>query len=327
MNYRPFGNTGFKASEIALGTWQLGGGWGKPFSETLAQQTLQAAVDGGVNLFDTADIYQDGQSECAIGRFLHHHPNQQVFVVTKMGRGLNPHVAEGYNKTNLLGFVDRSRKQQQRDTLDLTLLHCPPSVVFGNDKVFEALEQFKNTGLIKHYGVSIEKVEEGLEALKYPIQAIEVIFNMFRQKPAETLFARAAERGVAILVRVPLASGLLSGRYTAQTTFEKDDHRSFNREGAAFDKGETFSGVPYQLGIDTAAELQRALGVSDLAPWALRWILMHPQVSAVIPGASVPEQVAANLQASSLPALNAQQMQLVTNIYNQRLRSLIHPQW
>lgn len=327
MNYRIFGKTGFKVSEISLGTWQLGSRWGDPFDEEVAQQTLQAAVDNGINLFDTADIYQDKQSEPAIGRFLKAHPDKEIFVVTKMGRDLNPHVAEGYNEENLRFFVNRSRQNLGVDALDLTLLHCPPTPVFSDPKVFAALDAMKAEGLIKHYGVSIEKVEEGLAALEHDISAIEVIFNMFRLKPAEELFRRCAEKNVGIIVRVPLASGLLTGKYTASTTFGPDDHRTYNRHGEAFDKGETFSGVDYATGLHAAQRLKQELQADNLAATALRWILMHPEVSVIIPGASRPQQIVDNVAASQLPALTPAQMDIVRQVYDEEIRPSVHHLW
>lgn len=327
MNYRLFGKTGFKVSEVSLGTWQLGSHWGDEFNEDVAQATLQAAVDNGINMFDTADIYQDGNSEKAIGRFLKANPDKEIFVTTKMGRALNPHVAEGYNEENLRFFVNRSRENQGVDALDLTLLHCPPTSVFHDKKVFDVLDKIKAEGLIKNYGVSIEKVEEGIAALDYDISAIEVIFNMYRMKPAEELFRKAAEKNVGIIVRVPLASGLLTGKYSAATTFGPNDHRTFNRNGEAFDKGETFSGVDYATGLKTAELLKKELHTEDLAGTALKWILMHPEVSVVIPGASKAEQIVSNVKASELAALTDEQMNTVKRIYDENIRESVHHLW
>ena len=327
MNYRKLGKTNYEVSEISLGTWQLGSKWGDPFNEEVAMKTLETAVDNGINLFDTADIYQDGLSEPAIGKFLKAHPDKQVYVVTKMGRDLNPHVAEGYNEANLRGFVERSLKNQQRDALDLTLLHCPPTSVFSNKEVFKALDKMKAEGMIRHYGVSIEKVEEGLAALDHDISAIEVIFNMFRFKPAEELFRKCEEKNVGIIVRVPLASGLLTGKYTVDTKFGPDDHRSYNRNGEVFDKGETFSGVDYGTGLKVAQMLKEELHSEDLAATALRWILMFPQVGVIIPGASCPEQIAQNVKASTLPPLTDDQMKIVADIYDRYIRPSVHHLW
>ena len=328
MNYRTLGKTGYKVSEISLGTWQLGSRWGDPFDEKVAIETLEAAVENGINLFDTADIYQDALSERAIGKFLLTHPDKRIYVVTKMGRDLNPHVAEGYNEKNLRYFVNRSRKQQGVDALDLTLLHCPPTSVYADKRVFDVLDnKMKAEGLIRHYGVSIEKVEEGLAALEYDISAIEVIFNMFRMKPAEELFKKAAEKNVGIIVRVPLASGLLTGKYDQRTTFGPNDHRTFNRNGEAFDKGETFSGVDYNTGVRAANRLKKELGTDNLAAIALRWILMHPEVSVIIPGASRPEHIVSNVKASELPALSEKEMQTVRSIYDEEIRPLVNQLW
>lgn len=327
MNYRIFGKTGFKVSEVSLGTWQLGSRWGDPFDEKVALDTLEAAFRSGINLFDTADIYQDGNSERAIGKFLSLHPNDRIYVVTKMGRALNPHVAEGYNEENLRRFVDQSRRQLGMEALDLTLLHCPPTPVFSNNKVFAVLDALKAEGKIRHYGVSIERIEEGLAALQHDISAIEVIFNMFRLRPADELFRKAAEKGVAIIVRVPLASGLLTGKFTADTKFGPDDHRTFNRNGEAFDKGETFSGVDYMTGVRVAQQLKTALATDDLATTALRYILMYPEVSVVIPGASRPEQIERNVKASDAAPLTEAQMQKVREIYDSEISPLVHLLW
>lgn len=327
MNYRIFGKTGFKVSEVSLGTWQLGSRWGDPFDEKVALDTLEAAFRSGINLFDTADIYQDGNSERAIGKFLSLHPNDRIYVVTKMGRALNPHVAEGYNEENLRRFVDQSRLQLGMEALDLTLLHCPPTPVFSDNKVFAVLDALKAEGKIRHYGVSIERIEEGLAALQHDISAIEVIFNMFRLRPADELFRKAAEKGVAIIVRVPLASGLLTGKFTADTKFGPDDHRTFNRNGEAFDKGETFSGVDYMTGVRVAQQLKTALATDDLATTALRYILMYPEVSVVIPGASRPEQIERNVKASDAAPLTDAQMQKVREIYDSEISPLVHHLW
>lgn len=327
MNYRLFGKTGFNVSEISLGTWQLGSRWGDEFNEEVAQQTLQAAVDCGINMFDTADIYQDGNSEKAIGRFLKAHPDKRIFITTKMGRGLTPHVAEGYTEENLRRFVNRSRENQGVDALDLTLLHCPPTSVFYNEKVFDALDKIKAEGLVRNYGVSIEKLEEGFAALDHDISAIEVIFNMYRMKPAEELFRKAVEKNVGIIVRVPLASGLLTGKYSLDTAFGPNDHRSYNRNGEFFDKGETFSGVDYATGLKAADRLKNEIPTDDLAGTALRWILMHPEVSVVIPGASRAEQIVENVKASELPALTDAQMNTVQRIYDEEIRASVHHLW
>lgn len=327
MNYRTLGKTGYEVSEISLGTWQLGSRWGDPFSEEVAQQTLEAALENGINMLDTADIYQDGCSERAIGRFLKAHPEKRIYVVTKMGRALNPHVAEGYTEENMRRFVNQSRERMGVDALDLTLLHCPPTPIFSNKEFFACLDKMKAEGIIRHYGVSIERIDEGLAALEHDISAIEVIFNMYRQRPAEELFKKAAEKNVGIIVRVPLASGMLTGTYTADKTFGPNDHRTYNRNGESFDKGETFSGVDYITGIRSAERLKAELPTDDLAGMALRWCLMFPEVSVVIPGASRPEQIVRNVAASELPPLSPAQMETVKRIYNEDIKDSVHNLW
>lgn len=327
MNYRTLGKTGYEVSEISLGTWQLGSRWGDPFSEEVAQQTLEAALENGINMLDTADIYQDGCSERAIGHFLKAHPEKRIYVVTKMGRALNPHVAEGYTEENMRRFVNQSRERMGVDALDLTLLHCPPTPIFSNKEFFACLDKMKAEGIIRHYGVSIERIDEGLAALEHDISAIEVIFNMYRQRPAEELFKKAAEKNVGIIVRVPLASGMLTGTYTADKTFGPNDHRTYNRNGESFDKGETFSGVDYLTGIRSAERLKAELPTDDLAGMALRWCLMFPEVSVVIPGASRPEQIVRNVAASELPPLSPAQMETVKRIYNEDIKDSVHNLW
>lgn len=327
MKYRILGKTGYRASEISLGTWQLGSRWGEPFDARIARETLEAALAAGIDLFDTADIYQGGESERAIGRFLKEHPAAGLRVVTKMGRALDPHTAAGYTAENMRRFVDGSRRRLGVEQLDLTLLHCPPTPVYRDGRLFDALDTLKHEGAICHYGVSVERIDEALAALDRDISAIEIIFNMFRLRPAEELFAKAAERNVGIIVRVPLASGLLTGGYTEHTRFGADDHRTYNRNGEAFDKGETFSGVDYRTGIEAARQLKAGLGCDDLGALALRWILMHPEVSVVIPGASRPEQIVRNAAASELPPLTEEQMAVVRRVYDERIRPLVHHLW
>lgn len=326
MNQRKFGKTNRMVSEIGLGTWQLGTKWGDPFNEAEAMRILEASYESGINLIDTADIYNGGNSELAIGKFLKQHKDH-FFVVTKCGRGLNPHTAEGYTTENMERFVDGSLNRLGVEQLDLVLLHCPPSSVYEKDELFAGMDKLVQKGKIAQYGVSIEKVAEGLQAMEYPISAIEVIFNMFRLKPAEELFPAAKEKEIGILARVPLASGLLTGRYTKDTVFGKEDHRSYNRNGEAFDKGETFSGVDYDLGLKAVEELKKLFGTEDLIPYALRWILMHDAVSAVIPGASKREQVLANVKAAELPSLTPEQMAGVRTVYDRYIRPSVHGNW
>ena len=326
MNYRILGKTGFRISEISLGTWQLGSKWGEEFDQQNAMDTLEAAYQAGINFIDTADIYQGGESEKAIGRFLKT-KSDKIFVVTKCGRKLDPHCAEGYNAENINRFVEDSLQNMEVDSLDLVLLHCPPSEVYRDKKLFDALDHLKASGKIQHYGVSVESIDEALQALDHDISAIEIIFNMFRLRPAQELFDRAQEKNVGIIVRVPLASGLLTGKYTSTTIFGAADHRSYNRNGEVFDKGETFSGVDYQVGLQAAQELKEGLHTENLALSALRYILMYPAVSSVIPGASSPMQITQNTQATMLPPFTATQMELVEQIYNAHIKPLVHNLW
>ncbi len=326
MNLRKFGNTGRLVTEIGLGTWQLGTKWGDPFNHDEAMRILQAAYDNGINFIDTADIYNDSNSEKAIGEFIKKYPGH-FYIVTKCGRGLKPHVAEGYTPEAVEKFIDGSLQRLGLEQLDMVLLHCPPTSVYHNDALFAGLDRIKASGKIAAYGVSIEKVSEGLAAMEYGISAMEVIFNMFRLKPLDELFPRAKEKDIGIIARVPLASGLLTGKYSSGTVFGEKDHRSYNRNGEAFDKGETFSGVDYELGLQAVEELKQLFGTSDLIPYALRWILMHDAVSVVIPGASKTEQVASNVRAAQIPALTQEQMDGVQKIYDRYLRASIHNNW
>lgn len=326
MEQRKFGKTGRMVTEIGLGTWQLGTKWGDPFNHQEAMRILEATYDSGVNFIDTADIYNDGNSEKAIGELLKKHPDH-FYVVTKCGRGLNPHVAEGYTPEAMERFVDGSLKRLGLERLDLVLLHCPPSPVYQNDALFAGMDRLKEKGKIADYGVSIEKVSEGLKAMEYNISAIEVIFNMFRLKPAEELFPQAKAHDIGIITRVPLASGLLTGKFTASTTFGPNDHRSYNRNGESFDKGETFSGVDYDLGLKAVAELKELFHTDNLSPYALRWVLMNDAVSVVIPGASKASQLVSNIQAAQLPPLTQEQMDGVQAIYDKYIRASVHNNW
>ncbi|MDX9692461.1 MAG: aldo/keto reductase [Acholeplasmataceae bacterium] len=327
MKYRTFGKTGYHISEISLGTWQLGNTWGLPFSEITAIDTLQTATSLGINAFDTADVYVGGLSEKTIGVF-NKARKDKAFVITKMGRRLNPHVKEGYNEENLRRFVDESRRNLQVDQLDMILLHCPPTEVYYEPTVFKVLDTLKKEGKIKHYGVSVEKIEEGLKAMNYPgVEAIEIIFNMFRLRPMELFFEEAKKKNVGIIVRVPLASGLLTGKYDEKTTFNPNDHRTFNREGQSFDKGETFSGVNYQQGLSAVSRLKEVFKTDDLAPIALRFCLMFDAVSTVIPGASRPEQVRQNVLASELKPLTDDEMKKVFDIYETYIKDPVHDLW
>jgi aryl-alcohol dehydrogenase-like predicted oxidoreductase len=326
MEKRIFGKTGAAISEIGLGTWQLGTKWGEAFNAKEARTILETAYENGINFIDTADIYNDGNSELAIGEFIKD-KKDELYIVTKCGRGLNPHTAEMYTPQAMEEFIDGSLKRLGVEKLDMVLLHCPPTSVYHNDALFAGMDRMKQSGKIANYGVSIEKVSEGLAAMEYDIAAIEVIFNMFRLKPIEELFPKAKENNVGIIARVPLASGLLTGRYDQNTVFGKGDHRTFNRNGEAFDKGETFSGVDYALGLQAVAELKKLFGTEDLIPYALRYILMYDAVSAVIPGASKATQVVSNIRAAQLPSLTQEQMQGVRDIYDRYEEILSDPNY
>lgn len=326
MEKTVFGRTGREVSRIGLGTWQLGTKWGDPFNEEEAMKILEAAYETGITFIDTADVYNGGNSEKTIGKFLKKHP-EHFYVVTKCGRALKPHTADMYTPQAVENFVDGSLSRLGLEKLDNILLHCPPSSVFKKDEIFTKLDKLKQSGKIRDYGVSIEKISEGLDAMEYGISAIEVIFNMFRMKPEEVLFPKAVEKNVGIIARVPLASGLLTGRFTKDTVFGQKDHRTFNRNGESFDKGETFSGVDYNLGLEAVDKLKNLFNTQDLIPYALRWILMHDAVSVVIPGASKVEQVYSNVNAAKAPALTDEQMAGVKDIYDKYIRESVHSNW
>ncbi|MDA3931974.1 MAG: aldo/keto reductase [Tenericutes bacterium] len=327
MKYRKFGKTGIKVSEISLGTWQLGGKWGDEFDNKVAQNTLSSATEKGINCFDTADVYQDQNSELAIGKFIKNTDNSP-FVITKSGRQLNPHNAEGYNENNIRNFINQSRERLGLETLDMVLLHCPPTDVYYQPEVFEFMDKFKEEGLIKHYGVSVERIEEGLKAMNYPgVEAIEIIFNMFRLRPTELFFEEAKKHNIGVIVRVPLASGLLTGKFDENTKFGSDDHRTFNRNGEAFDKGETFSGVDFKKGLKAVSELKKVFGTDQLAPYALKYILMFDAVSTVIPGASKESHIVSNVEAVDMPDLTKEQMNEVKKIYDEYIKYPVHHLW
>jgi aryl-alcohol dehydrogenase-like predicted oxidoreductase len=324
---RAFGNTGVDVSEVGLGTWQVGGRWGDAFDAANADRVLNRAVEAGVNFIDTADVYSDGESEKAVGKFVRG-CNQPIFVATKCGRRLSPHVAEAYTPDALRKFVEASLTRTGLPHLDLIQLHCPPTAVYYRPEVFELFDRLRDEGKVRHLGVSVEKVEEALKAIEFPnVRSVQIIYNMFRLRPAERFFAEAQRRGVAVIVRVPLASGLLTGRYGAATTFSAGDHRQFNREGAAFDKGETFSGVPYAVGLDAVERLRALFPETPLHLAALRFVLDAPAVSTVIPGASKPEQVDDNLRVESIPPLTSEQHRGVRDVYDQLIRRHVHALW
>ncbi|HYW74863.1 MAG TPA: aldo/keto reductase [Pyrinomonadaceae bacterium] len=327
MKYRELGRTPWQVSEISFGAWAIGGAWGDVDDrESLA--ALHRAVDLGVNFFDTADVYGDGRSERLMAQ-LKRDRREEIIIATKAGRRLDPHIASGYNRANLGAFIDRSLQNLQTDALDLLQLHCPPTDVYYHPELFATLDDFVQQGKIRYYGVSVERVEEALKAIEYPaVQTVQIIFNIFRQRPAELFFNEAKRRRVGILARVPLASGLLTGKLTTKTKFAADDHRLFNRHGEAFDRGETFSGIDYETGLQAVEEL-RALtpeGMS-MAQFALRWILMFDAVSCAIPGAKSPAQAEDNAGASNFPPLTIETMRAIAGIYDQRIRDLIHQSW
>lgn len=327
MKYRILGKTGFKVSEVSLGTWQLGGKWGEKFNWNIAEAILNKAVESGVNFIDTADVYNDGLSEEAIGKFLKK-VNKKIYVATKSGRKLMPHITQGYNRKNITGFVEDSLKRLDIETIDLIQLHCPPTEVYFRPEVFEVLDDLQKDGKIQHYGVSVEKVEEALEAIQYPgLASVQIIYNMFRLKPADIFFEEASKNNVGIIVRVPLASGLLSGKFNKNTLFSEGDHRNFNRDGKFFDKGETFSGVPYEIGLEAVKELKRVFPSEDLAKYSLRWVLMDKNVSCVIPGASNIDQVILNSSASDIPPLSKVQMDAVKRVYENYIKDHVHLLW
>lgn len=328
MKQRTFGRTGASVSEIGFGAWAIGGAWGD-VSKQDAKAALHAALDQGTTFIDTADVYGDGRSEQFIAEVLKERGGPKPYVATKLGRRLAPHVAEGYSKQNLTAFVERSLVNLQTDCLDLVQLHCPPPAVYYQPEVFGYLDQLVADGKIRHYGVSVEKVEEGLKAIDYPnVQSVQIIFNIFRQRPAELFFAEARKRQVGVIARVPLASGLLTGKMNAATAFAADDHRAFNRHGEAFDKGETFSGVPYDVALAAVEEVRRlAPDNVPMAQFALRWILMEQAVSTVIPGAKNASQAQSNSGASALPALSDDVMAALRELYTQRIAPHVHHYW
>jgi aryl-alcohol dehydrogenase-like predicted oxidoreductase len=327
MQYRELGRTGWKVSEISFGAWAIGASWGSVDDrESLA--ALHRAVDLGVNFIDTADVYGDGRSEQLIARLRKERP-EEIIVATKAGRRLSPHTADGYNAENLTRFIERSLSYLETDCLDLVQLHCPPTQVYYRPDVFGALDDLVQAGKIRYYGVSVEKIEEALKAIEYPnVQTVQIIFNMFRQRPAELFFREARRRRVGILARVPLASGLLTGKMTRQTTFPENDHRNFNREGGAFDRGETFSGVDYETGLNAVEELRALVPQgATMAQLALRWILMFEAVSCAIPGAKRPDQAEDNIRAADLPPLTEAQMAGVREVYDKYIRDQVHHRW
>jgi aryl-alcohol dehydrogenase-like predicted oxidoreductase len=329
MKYRSLGRTGFNVSEISFGAWAIGGSWGE-VSDADSLAALHRSIDLGVNFIDTADVYGDGRSERLIAK-LKSERSETIYVASKAGRRLSPHSADGYNLANLTAFIERSLKNLNTDAIDLLQLHCPPTEVYYRPEVFGSLDSLVKSGKLRFYGVSVEKIEEGLKAIDFPnVQSVQIIFNIFRQRPTELFFPECIKRKVGILARVPLASGLLTGKLSRDTKYGSDDHRGFNRLGEAFDMGETFSGLGGNLDAAFAAvdELKALVhGGATLAQFALRWILMHPAVTCAIPGAKTPQQAEGNAAAADLPAISESQMLAVRAIYDRRIRTLVHDRW
>src|SRR5947209_3756947 len=327
MEYRTLGRTGWNISVIGFGSWGIGGDWGSTDDST-SLAALNRAINLGVNFIDTADVYGDGHSEQLIAQ-VRKTRDEQLIVATKAGRRLNPHVASGYNRQNLTSFVERSLQNLQTDALDLLQLHCPPSQVYDMPEVFGILDDLMQQGKLRFYGVSVERVDEALKAITYPnVQSVQIIFNMFRFKPAEQFFTAASEHRVGILARVPLASGLLTGKFGSQSQFAENDHRNFNRNGEAFDQGETFSGVDYETGLPAVEQLRPLVppGVT-MAQFALRWILMFPEITTTIPGAKNPQQAEDNVRAAALPPLSDEQMRRVRVVYDRYIRAQVQGRW
>jgi len=327
MNYRQLGRTGWKVSDISFGAWAIGGAWGT-VSDHDSLAALNNAVDCGVNFIDTADVYGDGRSERLVAQ-LKKSRKEEIIVATKAGRRLPRQTVEGYSRTNLTAWIDDSLRNLSTDCIDLLQLHCPPTELYSRPEAFQLLDDFVKAGKIRHYGVSVEKIEEALKAIEYRnVQTVQIIFNCFRQRPAEDFFPLAKQKQVGILARVPLASGLLTGKLRRDSKFAPDDHRNFNRHGEAFDVGETFAGVDYDTGLAAVEELRALLpaGVS-MSQFALRWILMFDAVTCAIPGGKRPEQVEENCRASDLPPLDRNTMDAVRRIYDAKIRPLVHHRW
>jgi len=327
MKYRKLGRTGWEVSEISFGAWAIGGTWGE-VKDDESLQALNKALDLGVNFFDTADVYGDGRSEQLLAK-LKKDRSEEFHIVTKAGRRLNPHIAEGYNKENLTSFVERSLKNLNTDTIDLLQLHCPPTEVYYNPEVFGILDDLVKEGKVQYYGVSVEKVEEALKAIEYPnVKTVQIIFNMFRQRPADLFFERAKKKQIGILARVPLSSGMLTGKFTKDSKFEEDDHRKFNRKGEDFDRGETFSGVDYDLSLKAVDELKAICpkGIT-MTQFALKWILMFDAVTCAIPGAKRESQAEENISTIDLPSFSVETMKEVNAIYEKYIKQSVHHYW
>ncbi|MDR6761470.1 aryl-alcohol dehydrogenase-like predicted oxidoreductase [Flavobacterium sp. 2755] len=328
MLYRKLGKTNFNISEISLGTWQVGGKWGSGFNDKTADELINTAIDNGVNFIDTADVYENGLSETAVGRVIRSR-SERIYVATKCGRQINPHVNDGYQPKVLQKFVEDSLKRTGLETLDLIQLHCPPTEVYYRPEIFEMFDRLKDQGKILNLGVSVEKVEEALKAIEYSnVTTVQIIFNLFRQRPSQLFFSEAKKKDIGIIARVPLASGLLTGKFDAKTTFDAQDHRNFNRNGDAFDKGETFSGIDYDLGLKAVEELKALFPeTANLAPIALQWILSFNEISCIIPGASKESHVLSNLSVYDLPKLSSEKISEMNKIYEKYIKQDVHHLW
>ncbi len=329
MKYRKLGKTGLTVSELSLGTWQVGGVWGTGFDHDSAQTLLHAAYEEGVNFFDTADVYEAGESERAVGRFLTSVGDKdRLFVATKCGKQIEPFVNEGFSPEVLRGYVEDSLERLGVECIDLIQLHCPPTEVYYRPEIFGLFDRLKEEGKIKHLGVSVEKVEEAVKAIQFDnVTTVQIIYNMFRRRPEDYFFDMAAEKNIGVIVRVPLASGLLSGKMSAESTFNPGDHRHGNRNGEWFDKGETFAGVPFETGLAAVEELKELFGGMNLAQVALKWILMNDQISVIIPGASKLQHIPSNMQAGDLADFSPEQMAAAREIYEQKIRPDVHHLW
>jgi aryl-alcohol dehydrogenase-like predicted oxidoreductase len=328
MQYRLLGRTGFNISEVSFGAWAIGGSWGE-VDDATSLKTLHTAIDGGVNFIDTADVYGDGRSERLVAKLRSERKRDEIIVATKAGRRLVPHDADGYNRANITSFIDRSLKNLEVDSIDLLQLHCPPTEVYFRPEVFGVLDDLTKAGKIQHYGVSVENVEQALKAIEYPnVKTVQIIFNLFRLRPAELFLPMAEQHKVGVLARVPLASGMLTGKITSQTRFAADDHRNFNRHGEAFDVGETFSGVDLDVALAAVEELRLLVPPRvSLTQFALRWILMFEAVTCAIPGAKTPEQAQINFSAGDLPSLTPVAMAKAKSIYDRLIKPIVHQRW
>jgi len=327
MEYRTLGRTGWEVSAVSFGAWAIGADWGK-VNDKDSLDALNRAIDLGVNFIDTADVYGDGRSERLVAQ-LKRDRREKIFIATKAGRRLNLHTADGYNRRNLTRFVERSLKNLKAETIDLLQLHCPPTEVYYRPEVFGILDDLVVQGKLRNYGVSVEKVEEALKAIEYPnVKTVQIIFNIFRERPTELFFEQAKKHNVGILARVPLASGMLTGKMKLNTKFESDDHRKFNRHGESFDRGETFSGVDYRTGLEAVEEIKRLVPRSmTLTQFALRWILMFDAVTCAIPGAKTPVQAEENFRAADFPVLSKNTMSKIKQIYDERILESVHHNW